>query len=58
MTGTVRLDCCIVLAAGSPLARITSGASASNRAAADRIQSLSLSVLSEETGDPTGAVAP
>jgi hypothetical protein len=38
-TGTVRLDCCIVLAAGVPLARITSGADSSNCAAADHIQS-------------------
>ena len=35
MTGTVRLDCFIVIAAGVPLARITSGASRSNGAAAD-----------------------
>jgi hypothetical protein len=32
--GNRRLDCCIVFAAGVPLARITSGAGRSNRAAA------------------------
>src|SRR5262249_16322405 len=41
MTGTVRVNCCIVLAAGVPVARITSGADRSNCAPADRIQSAS-----------------
>jgi len=41
MTGTVWLDCCIVFAAGVPLATITSGAVRSNSVAADRNQSAS-----------------